>query len=244
MSRCIALVLCCVLLCGWMAACEKAPQQTLEYDVMFDMNDYGFFSDIFSDGQWEDKGAYTMLLNGLFTPVLVEMEGLTVKTVSAYGKHLVLNQDAYQGTAGIEMEAAEGVLILYQNGDYENSCWLLTGEKSYHLPPEDGYSTTVRVGDDGALRYHRSWCQYDTTFHQDVYAPLYYCTSRDHMLYQDGAVAFQDGELVLTPEKTVTADEEYDLEAMFAEAKLCELAGEYFSRFETVDQVLAANKNR
>lgn len=243
-TRWIALVLCCVLLCGWMAACETAKQQEQKYDVVFDMDEYAFFSEVFGAGQWEDKGTYTVLLNGLPTPVLVEMDGLTVKAVNAYGKRLALEQDAYQGSVGIEIEAVEGVLVIYQNADYEKNCWLLTQERSYHLPVQDGYSTTVHVRDDGTLRYRRSWCEYDTTFHQDVYAPLYCCTSREHMLYQEGSVAFVDSELVLTPEKTVTVGEEYDLEAMFTEAKMCENVGEYFSRFETVDQVLAANENR
>ena len=196
------------------------------------------------EGQWEEKGSYTMLLNGLFTPVVLKMDGLTVKTVTAYGQSLELNQDTYQGYVGIEIEATEGVLVIYQSDDYEPNCWLLTEEKCHELRPEDGYSTTVHVRDDGTLRYYQSWCVYNTLFNQEDYAPLYYCTSRDHVLYQGGSLEIVDAQLVLTLERTVTVSDEYDLDALFMEAKADEYAGEYFSQFETVDQVLAANTNR
>ncbi len=243
-KRFVAIVLFYVMLVSLMAACKKEPRDELKYDVAFDINDYEFFSDIFDEGTWEEKGSYTMLLNGLFTPVVLEMDGLTVKTVNAYGQSLELDQDTYQGYVGIEIEAAEGILVIYQIDDYERTCWLLTEEKCYVLPPKDGYSTTVHIRDGGAPEYYRSWCEYETSFNQEVYAPLYYCTSRDHVLYQSGSVEIADGEIRLTPAKTVTVSDEYDLDAMFAEAKADEYAGEYFSGFETVDQALAANADR
>lgn len=243
-NRFVAVVLFSVTLVSLMVACKKAPREELECDFVFDMDDYEFFSDVFNDDQWEDKGPYTVLLNGLLTPVVLKMDGMTVKTVNAYGQILQLDQETYQGYVGIEIEAAEGVLIIYQIDDYERACWLLTEEKCYDLTPKDGYSTTVHVRDDGTLRYYRSWCEYETSFNQEAYAPLYYCTSRDHVLYQSGTAEIADGQLRLMPEKTVTASDEYDLNAMFSEAKADEYAGEYFSRFETVDQALAANTDR
>ena len=227
-----------------MTACKKEPREKLGYDFAFDMNDYDFFSDIFENDQWENKGTYTLLLNGLFTPVILEMDGLTVKTVNAYGQSLKLDQDVYQGYVGIEIEAAEGILVIYQIDDYQRTCWLLTKEKCHVLFPEDGYSTTVHVRDGKTLEYYRSWCEYETSFNQEVYAPLYYCTSRDHVLYQTGSVELADGKISLTPNKTVTASDEYDLDAMFTEAKTDEYAAEYFSQFDTVDEALSANINR
>lgn len=253
-TRFVAAILCCVMTVSWVAACKKEPhreaeqpqsqEQALEYDVVFDMKDYEFFSQIFEEGQWEEKGPYTMLLSGLDTPVTLEMDGLTVKTVSAYGHTLTLNQETFQDDVGVEIESAEGVVVIYQTYDCASSCWLLTEEDYHVLPPVEGYSTRVQVREDGSLGYRKSWDQYDTTFNQEDYAPLYYCTSRNHMLYQIGSAEFLDNELVLAPEKTVTVDDEYDLESLFAEAKADAYAGDYFSQFETVDQALAANENR
>ena len=238
------------------ASCGAKPEDTVPedtsgqeeaYDLVIDMKDYGYFADVFEEKpveEWEAMGTYTISLRGMHTPVLVNMHGMDVLSVSAYGQTLTLNQGAYQGYVGIEIEATESVLIIYQIDDYESSCWLLTEEKCYALHPEGGYSTTVHVREDGTLRYRKFWGEYDTTFDQEEYAPLYYCTSRDDVLYQIGSVGITDGQVVLTPEKTVTADDEYDLDAMFAEAKADEYAGEYFSRFETVEEALAANVNR
>ena len=48
-----------------------------------------------------------------------------------------------------------------------------------------------------------------------------------------------DGEVVLTPEKTVTLADAHDLDALFAEAK----ANGVFAEYETVDALLAANQS-
>lgn len=249
MKRWILALIAFALLLG-LTACASVPEDEVPAqtcDLEYDMGEYSFFADIFDQkpmDEWEAMGQYTVLLKGLHTPVVLEMDGLIVKTLRAYGQTLRLDQDAYQGYVGVEIEAAEDVLVIYQIDDYERSCWLLTEEKCYELHPKDGYSTTVHVRDDGTLGYHKSWGEYDTTFNQEEYAPLYYCTSRDDVLYQNGSAEIANGQLVLTPEKTVTADDEYDLEALFAEAKADGYAGEHFSRFETVDQALAANVNR
>jgi maltodextrin utilization protein YvdJ len=164
--------------------------------------------------------------------------------VSAYGQTLQLDQETYQDQVGIEIEASDGVLVVYQTYDYEKTCWLITKEKSYTLSPTDGYSTTVHVHDDGTLTYYRSWREYETTFNQETFAPLYCCTSRDHVLYQLGSGDIKDGKLNLKLEKNVTLSDEYDVDELFAQAKADEYAGEYFSSFETVDEALAANANR
>ena len=55
-----------------------------------------------------------------------------------------------------------------------------------------------------------------------------------------GRAEIRNGEAILTPEITFTLSDEYDLDAMFAEAK----ANGAFEEYETVDALLAANQAR
>ena len=64
-------------------------------------------------------------------------------------------------------------------------------------------------------------------------------TSRDELLYETGRAEIVDDELVLTPERTVVLSDQFDLDALFAEAKA---AGKY-EEYETLDDLLAANEH-
>ena len=117
---------------------------------------------------------------------------------------------------------------------------ILMEDNLFEFLRDGSISTQVFVKADGTLAYGRYWGEYTTTFNQMDYAPLEVCASRDEFLYETGSAEIRDGEVILTVEKTVVVSDEYDLDALFAQAQ----ADGYYEEYETADEVLAANLAR
>lgn len=228
------------------AACASKPETTIPadaYDLAYDMQEYGFFDAIFDENdmeQWESMGQYTILLNGLHTPVLVEMDGLDVLSVRAYGQTAELGTGgaAFQGGTPVSIRSTEDAVVVNMSRDFDGETVLLTEEACHRFRPEEEVSTQVYVREDGTLAYGRYWGHYVTSFEHWDTAPLDLCTSREQFLYETGHAEILDGEVVLTPENTVTVSDAYDLDDMFARAK----ASGGYEAYETVDALLAANQ--
>lgn len=231
-----------------LTACASTPEVSdLDdaYDLAYDMTDHTHLADIFDtkpSDEWGAMGAYTILLRGLHTPVLVDMNGMDVLAVRAYG------QTAELGTAGsmfqdicpVSIRSTENAVVVNISWDYDGETIILTEDRCYKFQPEEAISTQVFVQEDGTLAYYRYWGEYVTSFEHWDTAPLELCTSRDHFLYETGHAEILNREVVLTPENTVTVSDEYDLDTMFAEAK----ASGAFEEYKTVDALLAANKDK
>ena len=232
----------------WLTACAPAseihvPNDTC--DLTYDMTDYAHFADIFDEKEgeeWDSMGAYTILLNGLHTPVLVDMKGMDVLAVRAYSQTVQLGTDGslFQDCCPVEIRSVQGAVAVNISWDYSGKTFVLTEDRCYSFEPEGAISTQIFVQEDGTFTYSRYWGEYVTSFEQWDTAPLELCTSRDHFLYETGYAEIVNGEVVLTPEKTVTVSDEYDLDAMFAEAK----ASGMFEEYETVDALFAANRGK
>ena len=236
-----------------LAACAYAPEAAVptspayDYDLAYDMADYDCFADIFQEKpveEWDTMGAYTMLLNGLSTPVLVNMNGTDALSVSAHGQTVEL------GDAGLASDYHDGfspvwyidstedaVVIRVSGGEYSEDSIVITKDRCHTFQPENGYFTSIFVGDDGALAYRRTW---DTLndFEQMGFEALSLCTGRDEPLYETGRVEIGGDDLVLTAEETVVLSERYDLDALFAEGK----AAGAFEAYDSLDALLAANQ--
>lgn len=228
-----------------LTACAAASEGTVPgdvHDLVYDLTEYGSFGDIFdtkSPGEWDGMGAYTVLLNGLDTPVLVDMNGRDVLAVRAYGQTAQLGADGglFQDSTPVSISSIEGAVLVNVSRDYDGKTFLLTEEKCQSFQPEGDISTQIFAREDGTLTYRRYWGEYETSFEQWETAPLDLCTSRDQFLYEAGHAQIRDGEVVLTAEETVTVSDLYDLDAMFAEAK----AQRQYEEYETADDLLAAN---
>ena len=116
----------------------------------------------------------------------------------------------------------------------------MTKDKVYAVLPEGDISTRVFAKEDGSLGYRRYWGEYVTTFDQTDTAPLDLCKGRDHFLYEVGSAQILDGRLILAPEKTVTVWDEYDVDALFEQAKENGMYAEY----DNVDELFRANANK
>lgn len=231
-----------------LTACASAPEIEVPddaYDLAFDMTDYSHFAEIF-DGkpsdEWDGMGAYTILLRGLHTPVLVDMNGMDVLAVRAYGQTAELGTSGtvFQDDCPVSIQSAENAVVVNISWDYDGETMILTEGRCYKFQPGEAISTQVFVQEDGTLAYYRYWGEYVTSFEHSDTAPLELCTSRDHFLYETGHAEILNGEVILTSENTVTVSDKYDLDTMFSEAK----ASGMFEGYETVDALLAANQAR
>ena len=246
MKRWIAALM-SVLMMLALAACASAPETTVpvdDHDLAYDMADYDWFADIFEEKapeDWDAMGAYTILLKGLDTPVLVDMNGRDVVAVRAYDQTAQLGDagTTYQDETPVSIRSTENAVVVNISWDYDGETILLTQGKSHTFQPDGDISTQIYVDEDGKLAYGRYWGEYVTSFNQWETAPLELSTSREQFLYETGRAELVDGQVVLTPEKTVTLADAYDLDALFAEAK----ANGYFGEYETVDALLAANQS-
>lgn len=245
MKRWIFAIVSILILLG-MAACASTQEPSIpaeDYDLACDMQNYDHFGSIFDENaaeEWENKGSYTMLLNGLPTPVVVEMDGLDVLSVRAYGHRAELGVcgAAFQGSTSVSIHSAEDAVVVNMSRDFDGETIILTEAKCFEFRRDGEISTQVYVREDGTLAYGRYWGHYTTSFEHWDAAPLDLCTSRDQFLYETGHAEIRNGEVILTPEKTVTVSDEYDLDAMFSRARE---SGEY-AGYETVDELLAANR--
>ena len=223
----------------------SVPEET--YDLVYNMQDYDFFSEIFDEksvDEWTSMGRYTMLLEGLHTPVVVNMDGTNVLSINAY------NQTVEMGTAGLADEYHENlspvdyicstqdaVVIRVSGGEQPDDSILITKDRYYTSQQEDGCKINYIVRDDGTLGYRCTWHDPIDFEQMDFYALENY-TSRDQLLYETGHVEITDGDLFRTAEETVVLSDLFDLDALFAEAKE---AGA-FEEYDSIDALLDANQ--
>ena len=228
-----------------LAACAAVPGA--DYDFTCDMKNYDSFSQIFEEkplAEWESMGRYTMLLKGLHTPVVVHMDGTDVLSIDAFDQTVELGEsglaDAYHdGLSPVyDIDSAqEAVVIRVSGGEFSEDSIVITKKRCHTFRPENGYFTSVFVGDDGALKYRRTWHTL-ADFEQSGFYALESCTGRDEPLYETGRVEIKGDELVLTAEETVVLSDQYDLDALFAEGK----AAGAFEQYDSLDALLDANK--
>ena len=228
-----------------LAACAAAPEADAA-DLVYDMTEYNYFGDIFeakAPEEWESMGAYTVLLEGLDTPVTVHMDGTDVLSVDVFGQSVELGEsglaneynDGFSPVDNIS-STKDAVVIRVIDGEYSEESIVITKDRCHMFRPENGYYTAVFVGDDGSLGYCRTWDRMND-FEQMRFSALANCAGRDEPLYETGRVEIKGNDLVLTAEETVVLSEMYDLDALFAEGKDAGV----FEAYETLDDLLAAN---
>lgn len=224
-----------------------APEET--YDFIYDMKNYDFFSQIFDEksiDEWASMGRYTMLLKGLHTPVVVNMDGTDVLSIGAYDQTVELGEvglaDVYHdGFSPVYYigSTQDAVVIRVSGGESSDDSILITADRYYTFQQENDCNTNFFVREDGTLEYCRIWHD-PVDFEQMGFYALESYTSRDEILYETGCAEIVDDGLVLTAEKTVVLSDVFDLEALFAEAKA---AGAY-EEYDSLDALLAANQAR
>lgn len=246
MKRWIVTLLSILMLLS-LTSCAPAPDSGEDRDLVYDMTNYDFFSEIFEEksiADWTSMGRYTMLLKGLHTPVVVTMDGTDVLSIGAYDQTVEL------GEAGLADEYHEGfspvyyigstqmaVVIRVSGGESADDSILIAKDRTYTFQQETDCDTNFYVGEDGTLEYRRTWNDPDD-FEEMGYQALESCTDRNEILYETGSAEITGGNLVLTAEEAVVFSDLFDPDALFAEGK----AAGAFEEYDSVDDLLAANK--
>lgn len=225
----------------------SVPEET--YDLVYDMQDYEFFSDIFDEksvDEWTSMGCYTMLLKGLHTPVVVNMDGTDVLSIGAYDQTVELGMagladDYHDGFSPVYYirSTQDAVVIRVSGGESSDDSILITKDRYYTFQQENDCNTNFFIQEDGTLEYCRTWSD-PAVLEQMGFHALESCTSRDEVLYETGCAEIADDGLVLTAEETVVFSDVFDPDALFAEAK----AAGSFEAYDSVDALLAANQAR
>lgn len=215
-------------------------------DLVYDMSNYEWFSDIFEEKDiehWNAMGHYTIHLGGLHTPVVVNMDGTSVLSISAFDQTVELGSDGmaddyHDGYSPVQRirSTNDAVVIHVSFGEMGDGSILITKNQIFKYPKEYDSSIFLWVKDDGTLGYRQTWI--DPKIEIEGWHMLYYPTSRDMMMYQEGTAEIVGGELALTVEKTVLLSDYFNLDTMFAEAK----AEGWFEEYETLDELFEANK--
>lgn len=216
-------------------------------NLVYDMTNYQWFSDIFEEKpvtEWNAMGQYTIVLEGLHTPVVVNMDGASVLSISAFDQTVELGtdgtaddyHDGYSPVSSIR-STQDAVVIHVSFGEQGDGSILITNGRYFKYPGKDGGSIFLWVKDDGTLGYRQTWVYADDIEEEGYYA-LERLTGREQVLYKNGTAEIADGELVLTAEETVVFSDLFDPDAMFTEAK----AAGMFTKYETLDELFQANK--
>lgn len=215
-------------------------------DLVYDMSNYEWFSDIFEEKDiehWSAMGHYTLHLGGLHTPVVVNMDGTSVLSISAFDQTVDLGTDGmaddyHDGYSPVQSirSTYDAVVIHVSFGEMGDGSILITKNQIFKYPKGTDSSIFLWVKDDGTLGYRQTWI--DPKIEIEGWHMLYYPTSRDMVMYQDGTAEIVGGELALTVEKTVLLSDYFNLDTMFAEAK----AEGWFEEYETLDELFEANK--
>ena len=243
MNRWIALMAALMLL---LTACGTEPEDKA-YDLVYDLTNYEFFSEIFEEKsmeEWDSMGRYTMLLNGLHTPVVVNMDGTDVLSIAAYDQTVELGEagaanEYHGGLSPVDYigSTPDAVVIRISGGETNDDSILITKDRIYAFQQETDCDTSFFVREDGTLEYCRIWKDPSDLEEMGYYA-LEHCTDRNEILSETGSAKFEDGNLVLTAEETVVFSDVFDLDALFAEAQ----AEGVFEEYDSVDALLAANE--
>ena len=218
---------------------EPEPEEQ-PYELVVNMADYDSFAAIFeekSSDDWDIMGDYILRLQGLPTEMVLQMNGRDVMSITAYGHSKDVVIRPVEDAVVMAIRKTETAIVISEDLDSTSRTWIFTPETCFELLPQDGISVKVRTK-DGGLTYTRYWQEYYSSFQVDPYAPLYHCTSRDHFLYEKGTLEIVEGQLVMTPTKTVVASDEYKLNTLFKKAKKEGL----FTEYKKLNDLLEANK--
>jgi hypothetical protein len=223
----------------------KDPEE--ETELIYDMANHQWFSDIFEEKtveEWNALGQYTLRLEGLHTPVILNMDGTSVLSVTAFDQTIDLGgagmaSDYFDGYSPVNYirSTKDAVVIRINGGEMWDDFILITKEDYFRYPNEHDGHIALWVNEDGTLGYRQTYLFMDDIEEMGSHV-LYQLTSRDQVLHNEGHAGIINGEVVFTAEKTVVFSDHFDADAMFSESKA---AGE-FTEYETLDELFEANK--
>ena len=218
-------------------------------DLVFDMRDYDYFRLIFEEKpaeEWESLGRYTVLLKGLHTPVVLDMDGASVLSISAFGHTVELGSSGrasgyHDGYSPVDYigSTPDAVVVRMTRGETGEDCILFTPHEAYPFLGKSDCDTVFFIREDGTLEYRHIWTE-PWVLEQEGFYVLERLTDRNELLFKIGSARIEDGGLYMKTEEFVVLSDVFDLDAMFAEGKE---AGA-FEGYDSLDDLFAANLAR
>ena len=177
---------------------------------------------------WE---SYSIRITGLCTPVILELERLDVRSVTAYGRTVQADFYSDEGCIDISVEEYEQELIILSGSDHS---WVVSQDWEYAFLPENGVSTYVYIDAMGRLTYCRT-ADYVQWTEQYATALLDSISTRGDLYSETGNLSFQDGQPSYYLRERETVSDLFDVDALFAAAKALGWAD--YEQYDSVDDL-------
>ncbi len=185
-------------------------------------------------------------VKGFSTPVYIMMNGDKADGIWAHVNYTKLKftggaPELFGEGVNAQLYEHNGAVILSSDRYEVGDTWIVTPNGITEFHPEDGTSVTITKNEDGSLGYSKFAVRYKD-IHVDSTAPLELAPARDEFLREVGVVSIgDDGKVTLTPEKTYTVSDVYDLDALYGEYRWSSELIRKYPYCESADDVIEQN---
>lgn len=258
MKKLIALLLTvCILLS--LAACKEdipetatesttTPTATEPVEEMehYDLNETDLESIGESFAQRQMDGQYKIRLDGLCTPVVLELEGTDIIGISAYDTNISVdeagrNYASIYGNLQPVIYEQDGLIFLnvWEN-DSGYSCVIFPDGTYKETYPDEAYSVMIYLDEENRMCQSRFALKFNSIEQWDT-APIDMAVSRDDFYYSidDAGWTAEDGYTTASREYYTISDW-FELDEIFDTAR----KDGFYPEFETLDELLAYNAQR
>ena len=252
-KRILALLMSAVLLLC-LAACKKDEPQTpgettpaatepvADATEHFDLNeiDLAGIGELFA--QRDDTARYNVRLDGLCTPVVLELWGTELVSITAYGITALVDTgaDDYNSIYGHMSPVIyehEGLIILnIWDGNIGYSCVMCPDGTYMEAFPDDEYSVMIYEDEEGNLCQSQFAMKF-AGIEQWETGPIDMTISRDEFYYSVDDAKWTKEEYSVISRETYTISDCFALDEIFDRAK----ANGLYPDFDTLDELLEYN---
>ena len=190
----------------------------------------------------QQDGYSKIRLDGLCTPVFLELQGTDLLSISAYGTTATVD------TAAAEYSSIYGNLwpVIYEqdgliflniwHDDIGYTCVLCPDGSYMETYPDKEYSVMIYVDEEGQMVQYQFARKFQGISQWET-APIDMATSRDDFYYSIDNASWTEGEYTVTAGESYTISDWYALDEIFQNAK----AEGLYPDFDTLDALLAYN---
>lgn len=251
MKKLLAFLLALAMTAGLFGCGQKVPEEPLpsadattgpvsDGTEEFDLNetDLSTIGELLSDRELGTP--YRITLKGLCTPVVLELDGIDLVSISAFEQTVPVSPEA-EGYASIYGNLSPCIYdhdgIIYLNiwqGDIGYTCVLFPDGTYLEQYPDEELSLMTYVDEQGQPVQSQFAVKFNTIEQWDG-AILENAASRDDFYYCIDAVEWTEEGSTVTAGEYYTISDQFDLDEIFTRLK-----GEgYFEEFDTLDELLA-----
>lgn len=192
--------------------------------------------------QRDHTARYKVQLDGLCTPVVLELLGTELVSITAYDTTVLVdtgaaNYNSIYGNLSPAIYEHDGLIILnIWDGDVGYSCVICPDSTYMESFPDDEYSIMIYEDEDGRLCQSQFAMKF-VGIQQWETGPIDQAFSRDDFYYSVDDAAWSEEEYSVISRETFTISDCFDLDEIFSKAK----AEGLYPDFETLDELLEYN---